>query len=99
MAPSKYRKISEASEIDSLTLEEGETEEPLSHAPPRGKLFRNLPGWAYAIIGLSLVIVGFAAGLFIDLDIDRKCLIRNSYYCGWPVPIATPKPHSENGDN
>jgi hypothetical protein len=99
MAPSKYRKISEASEIDSLTLEEGETEEPLSHAPLRGKLFRNLPGWAYAIIGLSLVIVGFAAGLFIDLDIDRKCLIRNSYYCGWPVPIATPKPHSENGDN
>lgn len=83
MAASKYRKISEqTSDIDSPTLEAGEVEEPLSQAETLGTRLRNLPSWAYTIISLSLVILGFTAGLFVDLDLDRKCLVRHSYYCG-----------------
>jgi hypothetical protein len=83
MAASEYRKISEeASDIDSPTLEAGETEEPLFQAKSHGTYLRKLPSWAYAIASLCLVFLGFATGLFIDLDLDRKCLIRHSYYCG-----------------
>ncbi|CEJ55179.1 hypothetical protein PMG11_01450 [Penicillium brasilianum] len=80
MAASEYRKITdEASDIDSPTLEAGDTEEVLSQAPANTSL-RRLPGWAYAIISLGLVILGFVAGQFIDLNFDRKCLVRHSYY-------------------
>jgi hypothetical protein len=82
MATSEYRKISdEASDIDSPTLEAGDTEELLPQAPADTCL-RKLPGWAYAIISLGLVILGFVTAQFVDLNLDRKCLVRHSYYCG-----------------
>lgn len=83
MAASEYRKISEeASDIDSPTLEAGETEELLVQATSHATYLSKLPSWAYAIASLCLVLLGFAAGLFIDLDLDRKCLLHHSYYCG-----------------
>jgi hypothetical protein len=83
MAASEYRKISEeASDIDSPTLEAGETEELLVQATSHATYLSKLPSWAYAITSLCLVLLGFAAGLFIDLDLDRKCLLHHSYYCG-----------------
>jgi hypothetical protein len=100
MAASEYRKISEeASDIDSATLEAGETEEPLFQETPPGRYLRKFPSWAYPIVSLCLVILGFVAGQLINLDLDRKCLIRHSYYCGQHVPIPIPEMHFEDKEN
>ncbi|KAJ5689013.1 hypothetical protein N7462_003405 [Penicillium macrosclerotiorum] len=81
MATSEYRKISEqASDIDCPTLETEETEELLSQKAQSRKLLRDLPSWLYAVLTICLATLSFTAGLFIELDLDRKCLVRHSYY-------------------
>ncbi|GLI82149.1 hypothetical protein PoHVEF18_010551 [Penicillium ochrochloron] len=87
MAASEYRKISEeASDIDSPTLEAGETEELLVQATSHGTYLRKLPSWAYAIAtpALDKIDAGYN-------------LVRFNSTVGNPTPFGgTPRPEVDN---